>query len=237
MSFDHTIGAYNTRAAEIIVPIITNEFKPNSVLDVGCGIGTWLSVFHKNGNLDYLGVDGDYIDRSLLHHYISESKFYPFDLNCELQLNRKFDIVLSLEVAEHIEERFSDSFIKTLVNHSDTIIFSAAIPMQIGENHVNEQWLSYWISKFERYNYFPHDTIRPKIWNNNQIEFWYRQNIIVFKKDIKFESPVLDIVHPSFYFTRTKGLLNEVDDLRNGKLGLRFYLKICFSVIIKKLWF
>jgi SAM-dependent methyltransferase len=236
MSFDHSNGAYNTGAAEIIVPLLLKEFKPSSVLDVGCGIGTWLSVFQKNGIIDFLGVDGDYVDRNLLYQYIDKEKFYPFNLNTELDLNRKFDILISLEVAEHIEEKYSDNFIKTLINHSDTIVFSAAIPYQVGENHVNEQWPSYWVEKFRKHNYFPHDLLRPQIWFNKSIEYWYRQNIIVFKKSINATSKVLDIVHPYLFSTKTEALMKEIQELRSGKLGFRFYFKICLSIIRRKLY-
>jgi len=236
MNFNHNIEAYNTKAANIIVPILISTFNPKSVIDIGCGIGTWLNVFKKNEVIDYLGVDGSYVDRTLLLKYIEEENFYPFDLRNELNLNKKYDIVISLEVAEHIDEKHSDNFIKTLTNHSDTIIFSAAIPFQVGENHINEQWPSYWIEKFEKHNFFPHDIIRPLIWNNAEIEFWYKQNIIVFKKAIKSNMPVLDLVHPFLYVLKTQNHINEINSLMNGSLGLRFYLKTIVNILRNKLF-
>lgn len=236
MSFNHNIRAYNTKAAEIIVPFIMKEFNPSSVIDIGCGIGTWLSVFKKYGITDFLGVDGDYVDRKLLTKYVGESDFYPFDLKNELNLNRNFDLVISLEVAEHIEPKFANNFVKTLINHSEIIVFSAAIPYQIGENHVNEQWPSYWIEKFEKHGYFAHDILRPMIWKNQNIEYWYRQNIIIFKKGVKPNTLIMDMVHPSLYSTRIKELIKEIEDLQSGKLGLRFYIKICFSIIKMKIY-
>ena len=60
-------------------------------------------------------------------------------------MNRKFDLVLSLEVAEHLPSECAEAFVESLVNLGPVILFSAAIPYQGGENHVNEQWPEYWV--------------------------------------------------------------------------------------------
>ena len=142
----HTEAIHNLSAPRVIVPIVLEMIKPNSILDVGCGIGTWLKVFEEYGVDDYLGIDGDYVDRSTLK--ISEKRFLPNDLRKRWSLNRKFDLVVSLEVAEHLPEEVADLFVSTLSAHGDTILFSAAIPGQGGQNHVNEQWPTYWQKKF-----------------------------------------------------------------------------------------
>ncbi len=41
-------GSLNS--AKIIVPIVMDIVKPKSVIDVGCGVGTWLSVFKQLGS-------------------------------------------------------------------------------------------------------------------------------------------------------------------------------------------
>ena len=134
----------------------------SKVLDVGCGIGTWLKAFEECGVKDYLGLDGNHVNRSLLK--IPAEKFRVQNLLESFRLNRKFDLVISLEVAEHLDEKISDQFVKGLVEHGETIVFSAAIPYQSGQNHVNEQWPAYWQQKFEKHGYYFHDVIRPKIW-------------------------------------------------------------------------
>lgn len=60
--------------------------------------------------------------------YVSESIFYAHDLTKPLHLNRRFDLALSLEVAEHLPKKSAEIFVDTLCKLSDTIIFSAAIP-------------------------------------------------------------------------------------------------------------
>ena len=236
MHFNHTLDTYNRTAAEIVVPIIMEAFKPESVLDVGCGIGTWLSVFRDLGVKTVLGVDGGWVDRNLLRKFIEEEYFLSADLRYELNLDRKFDLVISLEVAEHISDEYADDFVKSLVNHGNVIVFSAAIPLQEGENHVNEQWPSYWIEKFARFQLYPDNFLRRMIWDNERIEYWYRQNILVFTK-AKPSDAIYDIVHPEPYLRKVIALRSKVDDIENGRFGAGYYLGILFKKIERKIKF
>lgn len=234
MQFNHNLKTYNTKAAEIVVPIIVEKFKPDSVLDVGCGIGTWLSVFRDFGVKSILGVDGDWVDRSLLRKFIDEENFLNFDLRNELFLGKKFDLVLSLEVAEHIEEEYANNFVKSLVNHGEIIVFSAAIPFQGGENHLNEQWPSYWIEKFAKFQLYPDNSLRSRIWEIKDIEFWYRQNIIVFTKEFK-KNGVFDLVHPEHYLQKINALKTKIEDFENGRYDARFYIYVLLKKFLRKL--
>ncbi len=180
----HHYGAeFNTSAADIIVPFITGIFHPASVIDVGCGIGTWLKIFEKNGITDFLGVDGQHVTNSgqLL---IANEKFVATDLNAIdfKRFNRRFDLAICLEVAEHLQEVYADNLVRTLCSFSDVILFSAAIPGQTGENHVNEQYPTYWAKKFLAHDFVFVDLIRPTFWNVPQVEWWYRQNAFVVVK-------------------------------------------------------
>src|SRR5690606_34721344 len=96
--YKHRPTDHNTRAADIVVPIILDQIKVDSLIDVGCGTGTWLTVFEKNGVTDYLGIDGDYVDRTKL--YIDPDRFQAYDLREEFDLKRKFDLAICLEVGE-----------------------------------------------------------------------------------------------------------------------------------------
>src|SRR2546429_8002382 len=87
-------------SARVIVPIVLDLLGPTSVVDVGCGIGTWLSVFEESGVSDVIGVDGDYVDRDRL--LIEPGRYIARDLESPLRLDRSFDLAVSLEVAEHL---------------------------------------------------------------------------------------------------------------------------------------
>jgi hypothetical protein len=200
------------------------------VLDVGCGIGTWLRVFEEHGVADYLGIDGDYVDKSLLK--IPLTKFHPCDLQSMWSINRKFDLVISLEVAEHLNIDCAHQFIESLTNHSNLILFSAAIPGQQGQNHVNEQWLSYWVEIFKKHNYICLDLLRSRIWDNNAVEVWYKQNMVLFcAKDhpaletLKQQSSCfVDIVHPDLFSSQVQHA-NRNALYEEGRLGIRIALR------------
>jgi 2-polyprenyl-3-methyl-5-hydroxy-6-metoxy-1,4-benzoquinol methylase len=118
-------------------------------------------VFKQSGVTEVLGVDGPWADKSLLFKNITESEFHECNLEKEVQLSKKYDLVVSLEVAEHVSNASAELFVKNLINAGSLILFSAAIPNQGGQNHINEQWLSYWEAIFEKQNYVLHDVMRP----------------------------------------------------------------------------
>ena len=60
-------------SAKEIVPLVLELVRPRSVIDIGCGIGTWLSVFVELGINDVYGIDGAHIDRKKLE--IPEERF------------------------------------------------------------------------------------------------------------------------------------------------------------------
>jgi SAM-dependent methyltransferase len=166
------------RSAQVIVPLILELVRPESVVDVGCGTGAWLSTFHDAGVEDILGIDGEYVERSLLE--IPQDRFLPWDLRQPLKLERRFGLVVSLEVAEHLPPSSADIFVDSLVGLGPAVLFSAAIPHQGGNNHINERWQTYWASLFAERAYECLDPIRPRVWDDERVEWWYRQNTLLF---------------------------------------------------------
>ncbi len=168
----------SARSAAVIVPLLLRHFSVRSVIDVGCGIGSWLAEFARYDISDYLGVDGDHVPRDLLA--IARDKFFPADLTSFIAPERRFDLACSLEVAEHLPPGCANSFIKSLVDLSPVVLFSAAIPDQGGTGHRNEQWQSYWAALFRNHGYVALDCIRPVVFRDARVELWYRQNTLVF---------------------------------------------------------
>jgi SAM-dependent methyltransferase len=228
----HNTRVHNTSAAEEIVPELLKMFQPKSVIDIGCGIGSWLKLFNNYGINDYLGVDGSYVDRGLL--MIDEAHYLAKDLEKDLSINRKFDLAISLEVAEHLPENCADNFVRTLVNLSDIIIFSAAIKGQDGQNHLNEQFPEYWKKKFEERNYHLIYNLSSETWNNNKVEWWYQQNILVYQKK-ELNKPGIDLkfyVHPELY----KKKLNEIEELKLKNQSIyqgKIFVLSAFKIFIK----
>lgn len=230
MSFKYPLTFYNERSSALILPHLFKIVKPNTILDIGCGIGTWLSMAKKFGVKNVLGVDGEYVDRNLLRKYLVDDEFVSHDLTMPLELRRRFDLCFCLEVAEHLPKEFSDVLVDTLVRHSDLILFSAAIPGQGGENHLNEQEPNFWIKKFENKGYHVYDPIRPLVWTNKEVDVWYKQNIFLFSKNpMDLLKPIFThLVHPELYQIALKKKIqykSELEMIKSGKASFGFYLK------------
>jgi hypothetical protein len=194
------------------------------VLDVGCGIGTWLKVARSRGS-DIKGVEGSWLDKSKLQ--VEPALVEVVDLEKSFRLGRRFDLAISLEVAEHLSESAANHFIESLTAHAPLILFSAAIPYQGGDHHVNEQFLPYWAELFSRFNFRPVDVIRGKIWNEPTILWWLRQNAMLFAEqqllahnerlcraaEASAAHP-LSVVHPDVYLHRMHIGMQAV-----GKMG------------------
>ena len=214
------------RSAEVIIPLVMKYVQPRSVIDVGCGVAPWLSVFQKFGARVY-GVDGDYVDRTQL--YIDQNDFHPANLEERLNVGERFDLAMTMEVAEHLSPARADTFVEDLTKLSDVVLFSAAAAAQGGDHHINEQMPSYWASKFARHGYVCIDCIRPQVWTDQRIQVWYRQNVLLFVNidalknywELKVfylehrNSTVIDIIHPQMWLERTIYFQQQVAALQN----------------------
>jgi GT2 family glycosyltransferase/SAM-dependent methyltransferase len=202
-------------SAQRIVPLVLAIVPARSVLDVGCGTGHFLRAFREAGVSDISGIDGDHVPRDQL--VIEPDHFVTCDLSQGFDLKRRYDLVVSLEVAEHLPPGSAESFVASLVRHGSVVVFSAAIPFQGGTAHLNEQWPRYWAELFARHGYLAYDALRPAIWRDGQVAWWHRQNALLFA-DTRARSaypalaaltPVagtsLDQVHPENYAAKARG--------------------------------
>ncbi len=225
----HEEEIHNKRAAQLVLPFVFKLHRPASVIDIGCGLGTWLSVCQDLGVDDILGVDGDYVDQSKLA--IPETKFVTKDLRQAFEFDRKFDLVICLEVAEHLPEPSADKFVSSLATLGDQILFSAAIPGQSGQNHLNEQWPDYWEKKFNSLGFYFHDIIRPEFWNNAELEVWYRQNIFLVNRQKSGGKQMLSLVHPKLFSMQMSIRDEYVQSLEAGRHGIW----ISFQIFLKSI--
>jgi SAM-dependent methyltransferase len=199
------------RSAAAVVPVVRSLVGDvSSVLDVGCGVGTWLAEWKRSGAGDsttVTGYDGDYVDRSALQ--IAADEFVPVDLADPASVpRRRADLTMSVEVAEHLDAGQADAFVDLLTSTSDLLLFSAAIPLQGGTHHVNEQWPSYWRPKFVARGFEEFDLLRSRLWRDDSVEWWYRQNLLLYARGPAAErlraipaEPPLDVVHPDAWFS------------------------------------
>lgn len=204
VQYVHTTAIHNCAAAAEVLPHVFSLRRPRTVLDVGCGTGTWLRVAKELGAAEVQGLDGVHVDRALLT--IAVDEFQQHDLTQPLALGRTYDLVICLEVAEHLPDAAAAELVRGLAAHGDFILFSAAIPNQGGQHHVNEQWPAYWQALFAAQGLYPYDVLRARFWGNERVEWWYRQNMIVYApraaEDWLGGPPtpaVLPLVHPGLF--------------------------------------
>jgi len=172
------IDAGSRRSARAVAGLLLPEMKITSLLDVGAGHGAWAAEWLAAGVEDVLAVDGDYVARDQLA--IPARNFMAHDLATPLDLGRQFDLVQTLEVAEHLPHAKADLFVDNLIAHGDVILFSAAVPHQGGEHHVNEQPPEYWRSKFAARDYAVYDFVRPGLVGAEGVMPWYRFNSYIY---------------------------------------------------------
>jgi hypothetical protein len=172
------IDAGSRRSARAVAEILQAEMEIDSLLDIGAGHGAWAAEWLAAGVKDVLAVDGDYVKRDQLA--IPAKAFKAHDLATPLSLKKKFDLVQTLEVAEHLPADKADLFVKNLVAHGDVILFSAAVPHQGGEHHVNEQPPEYWREKLNAHGYAVFDFVRPRLADQTDVMPWYRFNTYVY---------------------------------------------------------
>lgn len=197
VDYSYDLNRHTLDGARAALSSLFQNAVPVSLLDVGCGCGTWIKGAMDMGVVDVYGVDGADIPKERL--YFPSDRFQQVNLAGEWDLGRKFDVVLCLEVAEHIDALCAGLFMRNLAVHSDTIFFSAACPGQGGQHHVNCQWPGYWQQLFNANGFVCDDAVRWRIWEMREIECWYRQNLFVARRDparAGSEPRIRAVVHP-----------------------------------------
>ena len=211
-----------------MVPLILELIDPKSVVDLGCGTGRWLAEFRRCG-LDVLGIDSENLPLEKLA--IPRENFLVWDLTQRICLERRFNLAISLEVAEHLPETSADDFVASLTSLAPVVVFSAAIPWQSGTGHINLQWPEYWAGKFAAHDYVAIDSLRRKLWKEKEVSSWYRQNTLVYASRnhlqegtrlhdeyLRTSADQLDLVHPEVYLKKAWPSLKRTWKLFRARL-------------------
>jgi len=237
IDYNHSRNLHTTEGALAAFRALLGDKPPASILDVGCGTGTWLRAALDGGVTDILGIDGIQIPPGQL--LIPMNAFRCLDLTEPVELGRKFGLVLCLEVAEHLAQSHAETLLRTLVRHSDLIIFSAACPGQPGQHHVNCQWPEWWQKRFNALGYVCEDNLRPKLWDASTVEPWYRQNIFTAYKDpgiASLEPRLKAMIHPELLdsFTSPSSETAILRSIETGGKPVAWYLSIVFKALAEK---
>ena len=238
-SFYEQQAARSLQSARIVLGKLFTRVQPKRVVDVGCGVGPWVKAALELGATHALGVDGAYVDQSML--MIPAARFRGADIETEAvttvladELAERFDLAISLETAEHLSFRRAESFVAELTALSDLVLFGAAVPFQSGTHHINEQWPEFWAILFRAQGYECWDWLRGEIWADRDVDWWYAQNTLVFAKSggaaaaclpvaAKVAGRGLGLVHPENFLSNLLGTPRTYRALAAGEELLDFH--------------
>ncbi len=174
---DHFIE--NQPSARKIVPVLLELIdRPQSAVDLGGGTGAWCKVLREHGVGRVLCIDDARIaPRNLL---VEPSEFRGADLAAAIPEPVPSDLALCLEVVEHLRREQSEPAVDFLTRSADLVLFSASIPGQPDDRHINEQPPSFWKRLFGQRGFQRLDILRPRLIGDPSISYWYRQNLFLF---------------------------------------------------------
>lgn len=219
------------RSAARLVPEILDLLAPTtpaSAVDVGCGAGAFLAELGRRGVGELVAVEGPWLTRDQLD--APEAQLVTGELPAVLdtpQLQRTFDLALSLEVAEHLPEPDADRFVERLAALAPVVVFSAAVPGQGGTGHVHEAWPEEWAARFAAHGLVAADALRDRVWHDPDVAWWHAQNVLVFAHPDALERhpalaeaarrtdpAVLARIHPTHYRLKLDALAAATDPHR-----------------------
>lgn len=150
-----------------------------SVVDFGCGIGGWLVAAKELGATKVLGLEGQWVTQNQI--LIGDNELRIADLASEaLDFKRRFDVAISIEVAEHLPAAAADRLCDSLTRAAPVLLFSAATPGQGGAGHINEQNPRYWVDRLWARDYMPLELVRPYVASDPTVYKWLKRNVIGF---------------------------------------------------------
>lgn len=175
-------------SASTVAQIISEHFQFGSIFDIGCGMGIFIEQFHLLGK-EVLGCD---LSVDGLHLSSKDFTIFNADATKPILLNRKYDLAMCFEVAEHVPQKCSRQLVRNCVNNGDTVLFTAAPPGQEGVGHINCQPYDFWIDLFKEegfiYQAEASERIRVRMRQENVV-WWIANNFMFFTS---CASPAMD---------------------------------------------
>lgn len=194
------------RQAQRLYEILDRLYGPSEVFDVGCATGLYLEPFAKKG-VKVIGFEPEFkaISKAGLNR-ISQDRVFPVGFLSTIYISEP-DLVLCLEVLEHIPEEDAYRFIKKLCAYHAPIVFSAARPGQEGKGHINCQPKEYWEELFQNFGFERVHNIDRMIVEYMQNGYhlgWLTQNLMVFERSVENTDSVTYVDNETF-----KSLLDD----------------------------
>jgi len=190
--YSNKFFAKRTKKFEWETPI-TKEFvhrhNIKSFLDIGCALGRCLTGALRGGATIVKGIDvgyeamKEYIPDELTSLISFGDAVKPLDID-----GAPFDLVWSMEVAEHLIPEGSDQYVENLYNLSSRLILITAcdeINRRGSHGHINVQPRQYWIDKFTKIGCtYLDDEVKKtqEIWEPLGSRHYIMRRLMIFKK-------------------------------------------------------
>lgn len=169
---------------------IIEKYAPVTVLDMGCAFGYLVSALRNKGVQAY-GID---ISEYALSQADEKIKPYVKVMSAldELPDNfpKKYDLVVSIEMIEHLYADDGLKVIKKMTEYSDRILLSSTDSDFAEPTHVNVQPKEYWCEKFAEHNYFRDLHIDLRYISPNTYLFERKDNITIGELVKMYESVI-----------------------------------------------
>jgi SAM-dependent methyltransferase len=153
------------------------RFAPKSVLDLGCGSGLYPALYSHLGASDVLGIDGLELEATVL----TSDQYAKADLQEPYDAGRRFDMVVCLEVVEHINPEATETLLDSIAHHAKgQILFSMAEPGQPGNGHINCQGISNVLAFWAKRGWQPDLAATLGLRAVSSMS-WFRRNIVLLQ--------------------------------------------------------
>ena len=163
--------------AGLLVSLADFVNDQDSLVDFGCGDASYAKAIAQR-DLEVQAYDGNPVVVGETNGSAS-----ALDLSQPFDLNKNFDVVMSLEVAEHIPKKYEETYLDNLINHTNGwLIISWAVPGQGGKGHVNEQPPEYVLDLFDKKGFTYHDDYTQSLRQTVTNCWWFKNTIFVFSK-------------------------------------------------------
>lgn len=162
------------KLAEALADFFEKE-NAQTIVDFGCGDGDYVNYFLKKG-LRAVGYDGNPVTE-----LESGGTCFVQDLSIPIDLNARFDWVMSLETGEHLPQQYERIFIENLTRHVKYgLVLSWAIKGQGGTGHFNEQNNDYIKKIFADMGWYNDLEVEKQLRERSEVH-WFKNTIMVFR--------------------------------------------------------
>lgn len=169
---------YTKGFLECIADRIVRDLNPKTVLDAGCATGHLVAALRDRG-VEAYGVDVSEYAISVVREDVrpycavgSLSEPLPESLP------KKYDLVVSIEVLEHLSAENGEKAIKNLCSYADTVLFSSTPDDFEDPTHINVQQREYWTGLFAKEGFYDELSYRPVYLTHYALYLKQKDNVL-----------------------------------------------------------